>query len=135
MVEGDEHGCGPPGEHGPSGPPSERGTEGGRATGSRAAGACAARTAGAGCILTGRGARGGTWCLGESGASVAARGCAVEGVPAGSKQGDGAKGTDTGLVKSSRKSKAARVGGEESSEKGKEDSSKITWREMMIRFV
>jgi len=56
-------------------------------------------------------------------------------VPAGSKCGDGGKGTTTGLVNSSKKSKSAREGEGDVSAKGKEVSSKITWREMMIRLV
>ena len=56
-------------------------------------------------------------------------------VPAGRKCGDGGKGTTTGLVNSSKKSKSAREGEGDVSAKGKEVSSKITWREMMIRLV
>ena len=56
-------------------------------------------------------------------------------VPAGNKCGDGGKGTTTGLVNSSKKSKSAREGEGDVSAKGKEVSSKITWREMMIRLV
>ena len=55
--------------------------------------------------------------------------------PAGTVYGDGGKGTSTGLVNFSRKSKSACVGLEEDSKKGKEVSSKTTWREMMIRLV
>jgi hypothetical protein len=55
-------------------------------------------------------------------------------VPAG-KKGDNSNGTETvlGMSLSSKKSKSALVGGEGSSEKGKEVSSKTTWREMMMR--
>lgn len=54
--------------------------------------------------------------------------------PVEEKTGDSPKGTETMLGKSSKKSKAARVGGEETSENGKEDSSKTTWRDMMMRL-
>jgi hypothetical protein len=49
------------------------------------------------------------------------------------KKGDSSKGTETVLGMLSKKSKVALVGGEGSSEKGKEVSSKTTWREMMMR--
>jgi hypothetical protein len=55
-------------------------------------------------------------------------------VPGKKETGDSPKGAATGLVVSSKKSNAARVGGEESSEKGNEVSSKTTWREMMMRL-
>lgn len=45
---------------------------------------------------------------------------------------DSPNGTVTELVVSSKKSNAAHEGGEESSEKGHEVSSKTTWREMMM---
>ena len=85
---------------------------------------------------TGRGARGGV-PAGDVGVPEAARGCAGDRpvVPAGNRGDDGGKGTGTELVCSSRKSKAAREGGAGSSEKGKEDSSKTTWREMITRLV
>jgi hypothetical protein len=50
------------------------------------------------------------------------------------KVGDSSKGTETVLGEPSRKSRATRVGGEEASEKGKEASSKTTWREMILRL-
>jgi hypothetical protein len=49
------------------------------------------------------------------------------------KKGDNSNGTETVLGMSSKKSKTALVGGEGSSKKGKEVSSKTTWREMMMR--
>jgi hypothetical protein len=48
--------------------------------------------------------------------------------------GDSSKGTGAVLGMSSKKSKDAHVGGEETSKKGKEFSSKTTWREMMRRL-
>jgi hypothetical protein len=85
---------------------------------------------------TGRGAIGGV-PAGDVGVPEAARGCASDRlvVPAGNRGDDGGKGTGTELVCSSRKSKAAQEGGAGSSEKGKEDSSKTTWREMITRLV
>ena len=85
---------------------------------------------------TSRGDRGGV-PAGDVGVPEAARGCAGDWpvVPAGNIGDDGGKGTGTELVCSSRKSKAAREGGAGSSEKGKEDSSKTTWREMITRLV
>ena len=56
-------------------------------------------------------------------------------VPAGNRCSDGGKGTTTGLVNSPKKSKSAREGDGDVSAKGKKVSSKITWREMMIRLV
>jgi hypothetical protein len=56
----------------------------------------------------------------------------VAAVPVEEKTGDSSKGTETVLGETSRKSSAARVGGEESSKKGKEASSKTTWREMIM---
>lgn len=55
------------------------------------------------------------------------------GEPAENKGGDSAKGAGTGSVKSSKKSKAARVG-EDASKNGKEDSSRTMWRDMMTRL-
>jgi hypothetical protein len=55
-------------------------------------------------------------------------------VPGQKETGDSPKGAATGLVVSSKKSNAASVGGEESSEKGNEVSSKTMWREMMMRL-
>jgi hypothetical protein len=55
-------------------------------------------------------------------------------VPGQKETGDSPKGAATGLVVSSKKSNAARVGGEESSEKGNVVSSKTTWHEMMMWF-
>ena len=85
---------------------------------------------------TGRGARVRV-PAGDTGVEEATCGCAVDWpeVPTGNSGGDGGKGTGTELVCSSRKSKAAREGGAGSSEKGKEDSSKTTWREMITRLV
>lgn len=73
---------------------------------------------------------GGPTGLGES-ARRGAWALALEG-PADSVEGDGGNGSSTGLVKSHKKSKSARVGEEESSENGKEVSSKTTWRDIMI---
>lgn len=80
----------------------------------------------------GRGARGDT-CLGPTSAN---RDWAKPsgGVPVDRKSRDDGRGTTTRLVNSSKKLKSARVG-EDISENRKDDSQKITWREMMILLV
>lgn len=61
-------------------------------------------------------------------------GAVLEGGPAVGAHNDGGKGTITGLEQSSKKSNAVGGRGGESVAKGKEVSSKTTWREMMVRL-
>jgi len=105
-----------------------------------AAGGVEAARGAAGDVGAARGAAG-VWTTGGVGGTSLGRVATMQDcmlftvVPAGSKCGDGGKGTTTGLVNSSKKSKSAREGEGDVSAKGKEVSSKITWREMMIRLV
>jgi hypothetical protein len=57
------------------------------------------------------------------------------GSPAEKGHSDGGKGTGTGLEESSKKSKTSLVGVGISVAKGKEVSSNMTWREIMVRLV